>query len=93
LTAANFSPSAVAVRRSQGRYLKDQMNIEKSTGVSARSEAATDVASPAVVPSAETERKETAELLRFERAEKDWLDYVVAFFAFVASLAAIMREA
>jgi hypothetical protein len=65
------------------------MNIEKNTGVSARSEAATDVAAPAAVPSAETERRETAELLRFERAEKDWLDYVVAFFAFVASLGAI----
>jgi type II secretory pathway pseudopilin PulG len=35
------------------------------------------------------EEKADAELLKLERAEKDWLDYLVAFFAFIASLGAI----
>jgi integrase len=35
------------------------------------------------------EDKAAAELLKLERAEKDWLDYLVAFFAFIASLGAI----
>jgi hypothetical protein len=35
------------------------------------------------------EDKAAAELLKLDRAEKDWLDYFVAFFAFIASLGAI----
>jgi hypothetical protein len=69
--------------------LNEQAQVGKNAGELAEEDEVTDSATAARLSGDNLEAKRERELLKFERAEKDWLDYMVAFFAFVASLGAI----